>query len=95
MAVHLAVDPAWAPCGECGCVDGQAGFPRWKLADIYESNVCPRTVVTDDSKRWLEVWRHYEQGHLLAAHGLLQQPAIYIEAMGVITATVAEARSNG
>lgn len=75
-------------------MDGRQGFPRWRLEGIYESNVCPRRVVTDDSARWLSLYPHYEKGHLLMRGALSDQPAIFIDAMALIASTIDKARAE-
>ena len=91
MAVHVAADPQWAPCGECNCVDGRAPYPRWTL-DGETTNECPRQRVTDDSRRWLSLYPHHEKGHLFLAGGISDQPAIYLEAMTTIASAIEQAR---
>lgn len=82
------MDPEWAPCGACGCVDGDAGYERWELKGIWKSRVCPRRVVTDESRRWIALFQHYRAGHLMMAGGVFDQPARYMEAMRVIDGAV-------
>lgn len=69
-------------------MDGRAPYPRWKLEGIYESNLCPRRAVTDESRAWLELYGHYAKGHLWARGAVEDQPAIYLQAMQVVAATV-------
>jgi hypothetical protein len=75
-------------------VDGRAGFPRWKLAGVYESDLCPRQTITDDSRRWLSLYPHYDKGHLFARGGLSDQPALYLDVMSLIAQTVSQARQE-
>ena len=76
-------------------MDGRASYPRWKLAGIYDSNECPRRTLTDDSRRWLSLYPHYEKGHLFVAGALADQPHLYLDVMSVIAQAITQATSNG
>jgi hypothetical protein len=51
---------------------------------IDRSEVCPRRLVTLRSWYWLELHRHYKNGVLPLAGGLLDQPYSFHRAMAVI-----------
>lgn len=72
-------------------MDGRSPWRRWALADVYDSDLCPRQAVTDESREWLALYAHYAKGHLLRAGGVEDQPAIYLQAMRVIASAVSEA----
>jgi hypothetical protein len=40
--------------------------------------------VTEADYRWLDLYKHYTQGHLWAPGGVASQPAIYLDAMKTI-----------
>jgi hypothetical protein len=91
------VDPEWAPCGSCACpVSGDAGYVKWQLPGLipWESRICPRKLVTPETRAWLQIYSTYKAGFLLVAGGILDQPAIYINAMTTIDSLVAEARKK-
>jgi hypothetical protein len=81
----LAVDPKWAVCGECNCVDGFSPIPRWEIRGVIEADrQCPRQRLTGADFNWVELYGHYKAGHLLRAGGIEDQPAIYLEAMQTV-----------
>jgi hypothetical protein len=49
-----------------------------------ETNHCPRRAMSEDSRGWIALYAHYQDGHLLEAGGIYQQPTIYLEAMRCI-----------
>ncbi len=69
-------------------MDGVAPFERWELAGVIKTNKCPRRMISDDSSAWIALYGHYKAGHLAYSGGVLEQPAIYLEAMRLIDATV-------
>lgn len=75
-------------------MNGDAGFERWELRGEWKSRRCPRRLITYDSIRWLQLYRHYEAGHLLLAGGVLEQPALYLAAMAHIDSCYGAARDN-
>lgn len=89
LGVHVALDPSFAPCESCICKDGNAGFAKWEIKGLLEpTSSCPRRSLSAETNFYLSLFPHYRSGHLLFAGGLADQPAIYIEAMGIIDATV-------
>lgn len=83
------MEPKWAPCHECSCVDGDAGIERWEIKELWKSRICPRRLTTPESRRWLELFQHYQAGFLADSGGILDQPAKYMEAMRFISGVVA------
>jgi hypothetical protein len=92
VAVYLARDPKWAPCESCNCVDGEQTFPKWEVKGepifpdgeggyTSATRSCPRRLVTADSLHLLSLYRHYKAGHLYAAGGIENQPALFLTAM--------------
>lgn len=75
-------------------MDGEAGFERWELRGEWKSRRCPRRIVTSDTILWLQLYSHYKAGHLLAAGGVLDQPALYIAAMNYIESAYGAARDD-
>lgn len=78
----------------CNCVDGEADIERWEIAGQWKSRVCPRRFVTDDSVAWFQLWNHYRDGHLAFAGGVLDQPALFMDAMRFISATWKQANEK-
>ena len=50
---------------------------------------CPRRQVSLQSHGWLKLYPYYKAGFLLRAGGIGNQPADYVEAMGLIEGEVA------
>lgn len=77
-------------------MNGESPYPRWTLEGHFkDSRTCPRTLVTSDSAAWLRLHNHYVAGHLLERGGLLDQPAVFLDAMRAIDAALNEAQRNG
>jgi hypothetical protein len=51
---------------------------------IPATNRCPRKAITPESRAWLALYSHYENGHLFTDGGISHQPALYLEAMTMI-----------
>jgi hypothetical protein len=89
------VDPEWAPCGKCFCVDGEVRYDRWFLKGVeFNPRQCPRRLRTQESVDWLQLFSSYKAGFLLMAGGLMDQPAIYLNTMTLIEGLVAKAREK-
>ena len=82
------MEPEWAPCGNCACVDGDAGFDRWEIKEQWKSRICPRRLITPESRHWLILFTHYQAGFLAEMGGILDQSARYVEAMRYINQVV-------
>ena len=66
-----------------------AGYPMFAIPEIgLESRTCLLPMVTDFSRQLLKSYWHYKNGLLPLAGGMLDQPAIFGEAMEVIDAQV-------
>lgn len=55
---------------------------------MLESRICPKPMVTERSHLLLDLYRHYDNRHLLVAGGLMDQPAAYLQAMQIIAGAV-------
>jgi hypothetical protein len=75
-------------------VDGDAGFVKWQIGERWKSQICPRRVVTRESRALISLYNLYKAGFLLKAGGLLEQPAVYLFAMNAIDSYAAEARAS-
>jgi hypothetical protein len=86
MACVVAREPKNFPCDTCDCIEGrQPTGGRWRIPDAkIITEVCPRQQLSQFSLQMLEMYRHYEQGLLPEAGGLLDQPTAYLRAMSVI-----------
>jgi hypothetical protein len=49
------------------------------------SKVCPRLLITYETGQWLDWYTHYRNGLLPVAGGLLDQTALYIQAMTLLS----------
>jgi len=41
-------------------------------------------LITEETEYWIKLFKHYENGILAVAGGVLDQPSIYLEAMEII-----------
>jgi hypothetical protein len=75
-------------------VDGVSPYPRWSLRGVMEgSRICPRRQTDDAARSWLTLYQHYQAGHLFAAGGIADQPALYLAAMRLIDGAVKESQN--
>jgi hypothetical protein len=66
-------------------VDGDSGLEgKWELEGLIRSRICPRKLVSADSWQWIGIHQHYRSGFLLTGGGVIDQPAVYLEAMALI-----------
>lgn len=72
--------------GELTNSRGPAAFPRWQIKGVIESRVCLLPMISAFSSECLDLHRHYKNGQLLFAGGLINQPRIYLQAMSLIDA---------
>jgi hypothetical protein len=86
MACAVAREPDNFPCESCGCINGrQVDGSRWRIPEAgIISDVCFRRSLTPFSVQMMDLYRHYENGLLPVAGGLLDQPFAYLRAMSVI-----------
>ena len=80
-------EPENFPCHSCNC-DAVGRDPygeTWSVAGVLEkSPICPARLINDRSRFFLKLHRHYRNGVLPVAGGLLDQPYIYVRAMDII-----------
>lgn len=91
----MAANPDWADCSSCGCVDGQASVDRWEIKGVIKTRTCPRRLITDESRAWIDLFRHYRAGHLCFAGGVADQPVVYLDAMQIIEQEVSSGGPQG
>jgi hypothetical protein len=90
------MEPSWAPCESCDCKDGNAGFKKWEIAGLLEPTArCPRRSISARTAFYLSLYPHYRAGHLLYAGGIADQPALFMEAMGLIQAETSSIEAEG
>jgi hypothetical protein len=75
-------------------VNGDAGFERWEIDGQWKSRQCPRKLITQESRDWLQIFQTYKAGFLLVSGGILDQPAVYINAMTLIDTLISKATSK-
>jgi hypothetical protein len=63
-------------------------YDKWEVAGLIKSRVCPRRLVTPESRRWLALFQHYQAGFMAQAGGVLDQSARYLEAMRIISGVI-------
>lgn len=85
IATNLSLDPDWANCKICNCIDGNAGYERWAIDGFISTSTCPRRLCDAESFEWIDLYSHYHHGHLFNAGGIADQPAAYFEAMKLIS----------
>ena len=74
------------------------GFVKWTIEDVLgetiRSKKCLRWVVNEESVEYWKLYAHYDNGYLLYAGGVYDQPAKYLEAMGIIEARITKIRNQ-
>jgi hypothetical protein len=75
-------------------VDGDAGIERWELRGVLKSRICPRRLITRGSVEWFNLFNFYRAGHLARAGGVLDQPALYFNAMIFVASAWDEANDR-
>lgn len=63
---------------------GPADFPLYSIPNVIESHVCLLPMITPWSRQMLQLYEHYKAGHLATGGGVLEQPAVYLDAMATI-----------
>lgn len=77
-----AVNPDWAPCGRCDCIDGVSQVPdKWEVPGEFKTDECPRRSMPADLPFWTALLQHYRAGHLWTGGGISEQPQIYLDVM--------------
>jgi hypothetical protein len=61
---------------------------------MQDSKVCPRYATPADAWPWMDLYRHYQDGHLLRSGGIEEQPALYLSVMRLIDGVVKESRDG-
>ena len=64
---------------------GPAEFEILEVAGIIDSRVCLKPMITSSSYFYLRLYEHYKNGLLPFSGGLLDQPAVFIETMEVMS----------
>lgn len=73
-----------------------APFPMWVIPEIgLESRTCLLPQVTEEARDMLHLYRHYKNGYLPRAGGILDQPAVFMESMALIDAVVSREKAKG
>lgn len=62
-------------------------FDKWALPGVIESRTCLLPMITPFSWFMVELYGHYQNRLLPFAGGVLEQPAIYAEAMRTLDST--------
>lgn len=86
-------EPRAYPCHECDCdADGYAeDGSAWRIKWLTDDNGsplrferCPRRLISPRSWFFVDLFRHYQNGVLPCAGGLLEQPCCYTRAMSIL-----------
>jgi hypothetical protein len=73
-----------------------APFPMFAIPEIgLESRTCLLPMVDEGSRELLRLYGHYKNGLLPFGGGILEQPALYDEAMAYIDAQVTRLKAEG
>lgn len=87
MTAVVIREPHNYPCGSCSC-DEHGRDPdggTWSIPGVLErSPVCPRRLINDRSRYFVDLYQHYRNGVLPVSGGLLDQPYIYYRAMTIL-----------
>lgn len=84
MACAVSREPGLYRCDVCNCLEDGTNPDglKWKIASAgIESDVCFRKQLTPFTILMLDLHRHYKNGVLPLAGGLLDQPYTYFRAM--------------
>lgn len=65
-------------------MNGEQPFDKWEIPGVIKTRKCLRQMITAESSFLLSLYRHYQNGVLPFAGGLLEQPALYCAAMTFI-----------
>ena len=76
-------DIACDTCHHKDC-DGSKEASIFELEDGTQTYRCPLTFITRNSAMLIAQWPHYDKGYLPVAGGMLDQTAIYVQAMAII-----------
>jgi len=60
------------------------GVSSWEFSGGIRVHECPLKLVTQDSMAWMEWYGHYKNGLLPISGGLLDQSAVFTQAMDFI-----------
>ena len=72
-----------------------APHPMFAIPEIgLESRTCLLPKVTQEARLMLDLYRHYKNGYLPVAGGIMDQPAVFMESMSIIDAAVIRAESK-
>lgn len=61
---------------------------------MQDSKECPRYHTPQGVWAWMDLYGHYQAGHLYRAGGVSAQPALYMQVMRLIDGVVKEPRSG-
>lgn len=76
-------------------MNGVSPYPRWTIDGVMkDSRECPRWHRDESVIPWIELYSHYQAGHLYRAGGVREQPALYMQVMRLIDGAVKESRSD-
>ena len=64
-----------------------AAFDKWAIPGVIESRTCLLPMITPFSWFMIELYGHYQNRLLPFSGGVLEQPAIYVEAMRTLDST--------
>ena len=73
--------------------DGSKQISRFKFEDeVIEQ--CPLTMITHESALLISQYPHYDKGYLPVAGGILDQTAVYVQAMAIISSEINQHREE-
>lgn len=76
-------------------MNGVSPYPRWTIEGVMQdSRECPRQQLDPEVWEWLDLYSHYQNGHLYRSGGIEKQPALYMRVMRLIDGVVKESRSE-
>lgn len=64
--------------------------PRYEIPGVISTSRCLRQLVTPTSWEFLRLYKHYKQGVMPYAGGLLDQPSRFVDAMEVIDGQISQ-----
>lgn len=68
---------------------------KWSVPGLIDSRVCLLPMITDDTKYYFKLYRHYKNGLLIVNGALVDQPNKYLEIMELLDSSLIEVNPNG
>lgn len=64
--------------------NGDAPYKMWTIKGVGQLQSCPLPMISEDSRLFLRLHKHYRNGILPLGTGLLEQPNKFLQAMEIL-----------